>query len=113
MNHNDQITAAVRYIHPHLEDEDLSAHRVAAHCGLSVDHFNRLFLEHTGFTLMAYIRYLRLNWRARVYLRNRPKMSILQIAYECGFDSLRTFNRVFKRLSGSSPTEWRKELNVL
>ena len=108
MNHSDQITAAVSYIHAHLEDEELSAHRVAAHCGLSVDHFNRLFLEHTGFTLMAYIRYLRLNWRARVYLRNRPKMSILQIALECGYSSAESFSRAFLKECGMTPSAYRE-----
>ncbi|MBQ8398757.1 MAG: helix-turn-helix transcriptional regulator [Clostridia bacterium] len=108
MNHSDQITAAICYIHAHLKDEDLSVHRVAEHCGLSADHFNRLFWEHTGFTMMAYIRYLRLNWRARVYLRNRPSMSILQIALECGYSSAESFSRAFKKEYGISPSEYRE-----
>ncbi|MEL6485381.1 MAG: helix-turn-helix domain-containing protein, partial [Bacteroidota bacterium] len=36
------------------------------------------------------------------------KLSLLGIAYECGFNSKATFNRVFKKLTNSSPTEYLK-----
>ena len=35
---------------------------------------------------------------------------IVEIAYECGFNSKATFNRVFKKLTGKSPSEYKKAL---
>ena len=36
------------------------------------------------------------------------KLSLLGIAYECGFNSKATFNRVFKKITGNSPTDYLK-----
>jgi putative ABC transport system permease protein len=35
-------------------------------------------------------------------------IKIIEIAYECGFNSKATFNRVFKKLTGKPPTEYKK-----
>jgi AraC-like DNA-binding protein len=39
-----------------------------------------------------------------------PNLRISEIAYEVGFQSLTHFNRVFKRLMGDSPTDYRAQL---
>ncbi|MEM7382520.1 MAG: AraC family transcriptional regulator, partial [Bacteroidota bacterium] len=39
------------------------------------------------------------------------QLSLLGIAFECGFNSKATFNRVFKKLTNSSPTEYLKSLS--
>jgi AraC-like DNA-binding protein len=39
-----------------------------------------------------------------------PNLRISEIAYEVGFQSLTHFNRVFKRVVGQSPTDYRAEL---
>ena len=84
---------------------------LSSHTGYHYVYLSRFFKQYTGLTFIECVNRYRIYEACR--LLKASEMSILQIAYECGFDSLRTFNRVFKRLSGSSPTEWRKELNVL
>jgi len=49
--------------------------------------------------------------KARALLLN-PNLRISEIAYEVGFQSLTHFNRVFKKLLGQSPTEFRSHLKV-
>lgn len=44
---------------------------------------------------------------AKERLRNEPKTQITIIAFESGFNSIATFNRVFKEIAGVSPSEWR------
>jgi AraC-like DNA-binding protein len=47
--------------------------------------------------------------RAKNLLLN-PNLRVSEIAYEVGFQSLTHFNRVFKRILGRSPTEFRERL---
>jgi AraC-like DNA-binding protein len=49
--------------------------------------------------------------RAKELLLN-PHLRISEIAYEVGFQSLTHFNRVFRRILGKSPTEYRGKLAV-
>lgn len=39
------------------------------------------------------------------------KLSVAEIAFESGYDSLRTFNRSFRQISGISPTDFRRTLS--
>jgi AraC-like DNA-binding protein len=47
--------------------------------------------------------------KARNLLLN-PNLRISEIAYEVGFQSLTHFNRVFKKITGQSPTDYRGQL---
>ena len=55
-----------------------------------------------------YVNSLRVNL-AQNLLRSTKK-SVLDICYECGFDSQRTFNRAFKELCGASPSAYRNTI---
>ena len=84
-----------------LTREDLA---VAAE--LNPDTFSRVFNQHTGKTLNDYIYDLRIE-EARRRLKETGE-TVTRIAIDTGFDNIRTFNRVFKRLAGVSPGEFRK-----
>jgi AraC-like DNA-binding protein len=62
----------------------------------------------TGINFTDYVARLRIE-RARNLLLN-PNLRISEIAFEVGFQSLTHFNRVFKRILGESPTEYRSHL---
>jgi AraC-like DNA-binding protein len=79
---------------------------LARAAGLSVSHFNRLFLEWTGFTPMEYQRRQRIT-KARVLLGD-AHLSIKEIAAQCGFDDPYHFSRVFRQLDGLSPSQFRE-----
>ncbi len=61
----------------------------------------------TGKTLQEYIDILRLE-EAKLMLGNQPVLTIETIAGDCGFNSSRTFYRLFRERYNTSPAEYRK-----
>lgn len=66
---------------------------------------SRFFKEKTGLSILFYLQIVRIN-HAKSLLE--PDASIVDIAQECGFNSLPTFYRIFKKITGSSPLEYKK-----
>jgi len=100
-----QIIPALVHIQAHL-DQDLSLDALAGHVGLSKYHFHELFQSATGETPKSYVERLRLEWAA-VQLRIR-RVSVVDVALECGYRNHETFSRAFRRRFRSSPREYRK-----
>lgn len=103
------ITKARDYIQEH-HTEDLSLGQVAKAVNTSTFYFCKLFKKATGLNFTDYVARVRIE-RAKHLLLN-PNLRISEIAYEVGFQSLTHFNRVFKRIMGESPTEYRGHLPV-
>jgi AraC-like DNA-binding protein len=100
------IAKAKKYIHAHL-DQALPLGEVARVAGLSESHFCRLFKDSTDLTLTDYINRCRIEWAKRELLR--PEVRVSEIAYQIGYQSLSQFNRSFARITGTSPTAFRRE----
>lgn len=83
--------------------EELSVEEIARIVGYSTDYFLKLFSEQMGKSLNTYINEVRCEKAIKRLLSSRD--SISNIALECGFTSLRTFNRVFKTVTGLTPSE--------
>ena len=105
MENRELIKRAVDYATAHANDEDITVQAVADHAGFSLDHFNRLFLSHTGFTVMAYVSYRRL--KNAVRLLRTTDNSVLEIALEVGYASHEGFIKAFKKEYGMTPSEYR------
>ncbi len=88
--------------------ESLSLTDVAKASGASVFHFCKVFKKSTGLKFTDYVARVRLE-DAKAELLN-PNRRISEIAYDVGFQSLTQFNRMFKRVFGQSPTEFRARL---
>lgn len=69
-------------------------------------YLSKHFSKNTGLTYTEYVNRYRVN--EACYLLDNTSRSMLYIAYECGFDCLRSFNRSFKKYMGLSPSEYRK-----
>jgi AraC-like DNA-binding protein len=67
-----------------------------------------LFKKRTGVTFTEYLTRVRIE-RVKELLVN-PNLRISEIAFQAGFQSLTHFNRVFLKLTGQSPTEYRARL---
>lgn len=76
--------------------------------GFSKYHFTRFFKENTGMTFVEYLNNFKIT-KAEWYLMYDTN-SILEVAYKSGFNSVKTFNRVFKNLKGCAPMEYRKTI---
>lgn len=106
MENRDLIFNAICYAKKNFSDANMSVENVAEHAGFSIDYFNRVFLAHTGFTVMSYVNYMRIK-KAVELLRNTEK-TVLDIALEVGYDSHEGFIKAFKRIYGVAPSEYRK-----
>lgn len=85
--------------------EELDLTEIAAEMGFSKYHFSRLFKQYTDFTFCDYIANRRI--RAAQALLAVPDLSITEVALESGFLSISTFNRLFKKQTGCTPSEYR------
>jgi AraC-like DNA-binding protein/ligand-binding sensor protein len=101
------IARAREFIDEH-QSEDLSLAEVAKAVNCSTFYFCKMFKKATALHFTEYLARVRIE-KAKNLLLN-PNLRISEIAYEVGFQSLTHFNRVFRRLVGESPTEYRQKL---
>ncbi len=110
MENRELIERAIQYIRTSQSDTALSVDTVAEQVGFSTDYFNRIFATHTGFTVMEYVRFLRLR-KASLLLRSSER-DILDIALEVGYESHESFTRAFKKQYGRTPSEFREAMRA-
>ena len=101
------IARAKQFINEH-QTEDLSLGQVAKAVNMSTFYFCKMFKKITGINFTDYLSRVRIE-KAKNLLLN-PNLRISEIAYEVGFQSLTHFNRVFKKIIGQSPTQYRGQL---
>lgn len=101
------ITRAKQFIQEN-QSADLSLGQVAKAVNTSTFYFCKMFKKATGLNFTDYVSRLRIE-KAKNLLLNR-NLRVSEIAYEVGFQSLTHFNRVFKKIMGQSPTEYREQL---
>jgi AraC-like DNA-binding protein len=99
-----EIWKARKFIDQH-SSEELSLKKVAKAVSISANHLSEKFKQVTGINFVDYIARTRFE-KARDFLKN-SNLRISEIAFAAGFQSLSQFNRVFKKLAGKSPTEYR------
>ncbi len=90
--------------------EPLTLREVSAAMHVSTFYFCKVFKKATGMTFTDYLGRVRVE-RAKNLLGN-PHLRVSEIAYAVGFQSLTHFNRVFRQVSGQSPTRFREELTT-
>lgn len=89
--------------------EEMSLEQVARAAAMSPFYFCKVFKGATGLTLTDYIARARVEKTKQMLLN--PNMRISEAAYAAGFQSLSQFNRVFRRVEGQSPTDYRDHLH--
>jgi|ERR1043166_7622597 AraC-like DNA-binding protein len=98
------IWRARSFIEQNCADK-ISLGKVARAVNVNPSHLSEKFKQVTGVNFVDYVARKRF-MRATELLRD-VDLSISEIAFRVGFQSLSQFNRVFKKLSGKSPTEYR------
>lgn len=98
------IWKARKFIEEH-SSEELSLAKAAKAVGINPTHLSEKFKQVTGVKFVDYIARTRFE-KARKLLED-VDLRTSEIAFAVGFQSLSQFNRVFKRLSGKSPTTYR------
>jgi two-component system, response regulator YesN len=108
-NSKDPIAEAKHYIENNLaEESDLE--EVAEVLGISPSYFSHLFKQKTGETFVKFRIKKRLE-RAK-QLMELPQYRIADIALEVGYNDPTHFSKLFKKIYGITPTEYREKLGV-
>jgi YesN/AraC family two-component response regulator len=102
------ILKARQYIESH-QQEDLNVRDVSKVLNISVFYFCKVFRKATGKTFTEYLAEVRVA-KAKNLLLN-PHARISEVAFEAGFQSITHFNRVFRKLTGQSPRDFRLGLH--
>jgi AraC-like DNA-binding protein len=98
------IWKARRYIDEHSREE-LSLTKVAKAVNMNASYLSENFKRVTGINFVDYVAHVRFEEACR--LLHDGNLRISDIAFAAGFQSLSQFNRVFKRLCGKSPRQFR------
>ena len=106
----DRLTAMVDWIEAHL-DAPLTLAEIAERAGLSPYHFSRVFSARMGRSVMAHVRARRLIRAAR-RLVDDPDLKLVDLAFDCAFESQEAFTRAFVRIFGTSPGRFRRGFAV-
>ena len=101
------ITRAKEFIHEH-QTEHLRLGHVAKAVNTSTFYFCKMFKKVTGINFTDYLSRIRIEKSKNLLLN--PNLRVSEIAFEVGFQSLTHFNRVFKKILGQSPTDYRTQL---
>lgn len=108
-----RVSKIKQFINDHYS-EDLKQTELAAMVNMSPSAFSRFFKLRTGKTLSDYITDIRLGNAARALVDTTKNIS--EICYDCGFNNLSNFNRLFKAKRSYTPREFRslfKKQNVV
>ena len=106
---NDHIYKAMHFIHENL-DRYITVEQLASISGLSVEHMIRLFNKCMGISPLQYINQKRIE-KAQLQLLT-TNMTVKEISMSLGFVDNSYFTRVFKRVAGKTPNEYRKIINT-
>ena len=104
-----EIWKARKFIEEHSADE-LSLGTVAKAVSFNANYLSERFKLVTGVNFVEYVA--RTRFEKACNLLRDGDLRISYIAFAAGFQSLAQFNRVFKRLSGKSPTEYRRKKGI-
>ena len=88
-------------------DEDINLDIIAKEFNYSPVYISRLFSERAGVNFKYYLDNIRT--RKAVELLISGELSVSEISATCGYDNIRTFNNVFKRIMGCTPSDVRKK----
>jgi AraC-like DNA-binding protein len=102
------LQEAMLYINQNY-NKILHVNDIAAQMQISPQHLTRLFKENIGKSTIQYVNELRIS-KAKDLMREKI-MTIGEITYAIGLENPYYFSRLFKRLEGISPSEYKRKLD--
>ncbi|HLX65968.1 MAG TPA: helix-turn-helix transcriptional regulator [Puia sp.] len=88
-------------------DTDLNLGKLAQYCGVAPKTLSMILNQHLGMSFTDYVNHYRIDAvKERIVRPESRQLTVAGLAYECGFNSLPTFQRAFKATTGMSPKEY-------
>ncbi|MEM9547831.1 MAG: AraC family transcriptional regulator [Bacteroidota bacterium] len=104
-----RIDKVYKHIRNHFQEETIPLADVAELVNMTIPSFCRFFKKHTNKTFTQFVNEFRIVHATK--LLHETDESIASICFDCGFNNFSHFNRHFKKITGKSPSQYRKELN--
>lgn len=101
---SDRIECSIQYMKEHL-DKPLSVEDIASHFHYSVSHYFTVFKKKTGYSPLHYFNQMKIQ-KGCEYL-SFTSMSVKEIGFKLGYQDPLYFSRIFKKLMGLSPIQYR------
>lgn len=114
-NNNEQYTYNSRRVEKTIEymnhnfDKPVTLTEVARLANMSDAAFSRFFKQRTGNTFIDSLTDIRLGHASRMLIDTTQ--SIAEVAYNCGFNNISNFNRIFKKKKGCTPKDFRESFS--
>ena len=105
-----RLAFIVEYIRKNLRSP-LSIKELSAKACMSESHFYKVFKQEMGMSTTDFINSERI--KKAIQLLKDPQCNLTEVFLACGFTNRSYFNRIFKRLKGISPTNYRKRFTEL
>ncbi|WP_246358550.1 response regulator [Paenibacillus phytorum] len=103
-----QVLSVIAYIEKHYSDENLTVDDLCRHVHLSKSYFSTVFKQHKEQTIMEYVTRVRIE-KAKDLLQHTP-MKSYEVASKVGYGDPQYFSVLFKKNTGTTPTEYREKL---
>lgn len=104
LNGSGGLSETLEYLYLHCHEE-MTLGRLAKHMGMSESYCSKYFHQMLGMNFTEFVNTLRIS-NAR-YLLSNTDHAVIQVAEDAGFSSIQTFNRVFRKICGCTPSEYR------
>ncbi len=107
---NDLISDISEYVNIHFKE--LSAlEQIADEFLISKEHLCRIFKNKFGISIITYLNTVKIKYSCQ--LLTSTDMNITDISIECGFNTANYFCRIFKRIIGCTPKEYKRNATIL
>ena len=100
-----RVAKVQEYVARHYS-EDVRLEMLADLVGMTPVAFSRFFRQRTGRTFSDYLIEFRLGIASRKLVDS--EQTVAEVCYDCGFNTISNFNRLFRKYKGCSPTEFRE-----
>ncbi|OQP66306.1 hypothetical protein A3860_12445 [Niastella vici] len=106
---NDRIDKVFKYVFTNF-NKDIQLEAVSALVCMNKQAFCRFFKSRTQKTFIEFVNSIRIGHACKLITEGETQ--IANLAYDCGFNSLSNFNRLFKEIKGVTPSEYRKMIEA-
>jgi AraC-like DNA-binding protein len=103
---NNRLDKVMHFITTNYQRK-ITQEEIASKIGMTTTAFCRYFKEKTGKGFIFFVNEMRIGYACKLLIENH--LSISQICFECGFNNISNFNRMFKRQTGHTPGEYQQQ----
>lgn len=106
----DRIDSVFQYTMENFKDQ-IQLSLISKKAGMSIPAFCSYFKKRTKKTYIDFVNEVRVGYACKLLLTTQ--MSVLQICFDCGFNTVANFNRQFLKIKKATPSQYRKKLETV